>query len=153
MIEVRYLTKYFGARAAIRELNFDIRPGEVVGFVGLNGAGKTTTLKILGCVLLPSSGQVRVDGIEVDGRAARGAPQDRFPARRAASLRRDDGGAYLAFAAGCAASPDATPRRACKKARTSSPCATYMVKSSAPCRTDFASGWAWHRRWFTALAC
>ena len=65
MIEVRDLTKYFGARAAIRELNFDIRPGEVVGFVGLNGAGKTTTLKILGCVLLPSSGQVRVDGIEV----------------------------------------------------------------------------------------
>jgi ABC-2 type transport system ATP-binding protein len=65
MIEVRDITKYFGARAAIRELNFDIRPGEVVGFVGLNGAGKTTTLKILGCVLLPSSGQVRVDGIEV----------------------------------------------------------------------------------------
>jgi ABC-2 type transport system ATP-binding protein len=65
MIEVRDLTKYFGAHAAIRELNFDIRPGEVVGFLGLNGAGKTTTLRILGCVLLPSSGQVRVDGIDV----------------------------------------------------------------------------------------
>ena len=65
MIEVRELTKYFGARAAIRDLNFDIRPGEVVGFLGLNGAGKTTTLRILGCVLLPTSGQVRVDGIEV----------------------------------------------------------------------------------------
>ena len=57
MIEVRELTKYFGERAAIRDLNFDIRPGEVVGFLGLNGAGKTTTLKILGCVLLPSSGR------------------------------------------------------------------------------------------------
>ena len=65
MIEVRDLTKYFGAHAAIRDLNFDIHPGEVVGFLGLNGAGKTTTLRILGCVLLPSSGQVRVDGIEV----------------------------------------------------------------------------------------
>ena len=65
MIEVRELTKYFGEHAAIRDLNFDIRPGEVVGFLGLNGAGKTTTLKILGCVLLPSSGQVRVDGLEV----------------------------------------------------------------------------------------
>ena len=57
MIEVRALTKYFGEHAAIRDLNFDIRPGEVVGFLGLNGAGKTTTLKILGCVLLPSSGR------------------------------------------------------------------------------------------------
>jgi ABC-2 type transport system ATP-binding protein len=65
MIEVRELTKYYGERAAIRDLNFDIRSGEVVGFLGLNGAGKTTTLKILGCVLLPSSGQVRVDGLEV----------------------------------------------------------------------------------------
>jgi ABC-2 type transport system ATP-binding protein len=65
MIEVRELTKYYGERAAIRNLSFDIQPGEVVGFLGLNGAGKSTTLKILGCVLLPSSGQVTVDGLEV----------------------------------------------------------------------------------------
>ena len=39
--------------------------GEVIGFLGLNGAGKTTTLKILGCVLLPTAGEVTVDGIDV----------------------------------------------------------------------------------------
>jgi len=62
MIQVEQLSKYYGARAAIRNLSFRIDSGEVVGFLGLNGAGKTTTLRILGCVLLPTSGTVRLDG-------------------------------------------------------------------------------------------
>jgi len=62
MIQVEQLSKYYGARAAIRALSFRIDAGEVVGFLGLNGAGKTTTLRILGCVLLPTSGTVRLDG-------------------------------------------------------------------------------------------
>jgi ABC-2 type transport system ATP-binding protein len=65
MIEVDKLSKYFGERAAIRDLSFFIAKGEVVGFLGLNGAGKTTTLRILGCLLLPTSGTVRVGGLEV----------------------------------------------------------------------------------------
>lgn len=62
MIQVEGLTKYYGEHAAIRELSFTIGRGEVIGFLGLNGAGKTTTLKILGCVLLPTSGRVVIDG-------------------------------------------------------------------------------------------
>ena len=62
MIQVEQLSKYYGARAAIRNLSFRIDSGEVVGFLGLNGAGKTTTLRILGGVLLPTSGTVRLDG-------------------------------------------------------------------------------------------
>src|SRR6516225_3251196 len=62
MIQVDQLSKYYGARAAIRNLTFRIDAGEVVGFLGLNGAGKTTTLRILGCVLLPTSGTVRLAG-------------------------------------------------------------------------------------------
>jgi ABC-2 type transport system ATP-binding protein len=65
MIQVKGLTKYYGEHAAIRDLTFSIGKGEVIGFLGLNGAGKSTTLKILGCVLLPTAGDVTVDGIDI----------------------------------------------------------------------------------------
>jgi ABC-2 type transport system ATP-binding protein len=65
MIHVEGLTKYYGDRAAINNLSFDIDQGEVIGFLGLNGAGKSTTLKVLGCVLLPTSGRVIIDGFDV----------------------------------------------------------------------------------------
>jgi ABC-2 type transport system ATP-binding protein len=65
MIQVEALTKYYGAHAAIRDLSFSIQRGEVIGFLGLNGAGKTTTLKVLGCVLLPTSGRVVIEGYDV----------------------------------------------------------------------------------------
>src|ERR1035437_9203158 len=65
MIKVEGLTKFYGERAAIRDLSFNIEKGEVIGFLGLNGAGKSTTLKVLGCVLLPTSGRGLIDGFDV----------------------------------------------------------------------------------------
>jgi ABC-2 type transport system ATP-binding protein len=65
MITVDGLSKYYGDHAAIKDLSFSIKQGEVIGFLGLNGAGKSTTLKILGCVLLPTSGRVLIDGYDV----------------------------------------------------------------------------------------
>src|SRR6516162_6412125 len=65
VIEITDLYKYYGERRAIGPLSCSIADGEIVGLLGLNGAGKTTTLRILACDLLPSSGSVRIDGIDV----------------------------------------------------------------------------------------
>jgi ABC-2 type transport system ATP-binding protein len=65
MIEVRNLTKDYGARRAIDSLNFSVNKGEVVGFLGPNGAGKSTTMKIITGFMAPSSGQALVAGFDV----------------------------------------------------------------------------------------
>ena len=65
MIEIRELYKYYGDRRAIGPLSANIEKGGIVGLLGLNGAGKTTTLRVLACNLLPTSGSVRVDGVDV----------------------------------------------------------------------------------------
>lgn len=62
LIEVQNLTKQYGNITAIDQLNFSIKPGQLVGFLGANGAGKTTTLNTMAGVLLPTSGDVLVDG-------------------------------------------------------------------------------------------
>ena len=65
MIEIRDLYKYYGDYRAIGPVSINIERGQVVGLLGLNGAGKTTTLRVLACDLLPTSGQVRIDGCDV----------------------------------------------------------------------------------------
>ena len=49
---------------AVRELSFQIEPGEMVGYIGPNGAGKSTTIKMLTGILVPTSGHLRVAGLE-----------------------------------------------------------------------------------------
>jgi ABC-2 type transport system ATP-binding protein len=62
MLEITRLTKRYGALTAIRDLSFDVRPGEVLGLLGPNGSGKSTTVKILTGLLRPTSGNVHLDG-------------------------------------------------------------------------------------------
>lgn len=65
MIVVDNVSKYYGEHCAVDGLSFSIREGECVGFLGLNGAGKSTTLRLLSCLLLPTSGRITVRGIDV----------------------------------------------------------------------------------------
>jgi ABC-2 type transport system ATP-binding protein len=64
-IEVRGLTRRFGAITAVDAISFDVTAGEVFGFLGANGAGKTTAIRMLTGLLAPSAGEARVAGFDV----------------------------------------------------------------------------------------
>jgi ABC-2 type transport system ATP-binding protein len=65
VISVRNLVKKFGSFVANDNLTFDVRKGEIFGFLGANGAGKTTAIRILSGLSVPTSGQVTVAGYDI----------------------------------------------------------------------------------------
>ena len=68
MIEVKNVSKKYGDFYAVRNVNFNVQDGEIVGFLGRNGAGKTTTMNMITGFLEPSRGQIIVNGIDVDSK-------------------------------------------------------------------------------------
>nr|WP_116808604.1 ABC transporter ATP-binding protein [Steroidobacter cummioxidans] len=66
MIEIRNLTKRYGALTAVNDISFTVTPGQVLGFLGPNGAGKSTTMKMITGFLTPTSGTVSVCGHDVE---------------------------------------------------------------------------------------
>ena len=65
MIKVENLTKRYAGQPAIRDLNFEVSRGEIMGFLGPNGAGKTTTMRILASFMPPTSGRATIAGFDV----------------------------------------------------------------------------------------
>jgi len=65
VVEVRELTRSFGAFLAVDRVSFEVRSGEIFGFLGSNGAGKTTTIRVLCGLLAPSAGSATVLGLDV----------------------------------------------------------------------------------------
>ncbi len=63
-IEVRGLTKRFGAAIAVDNLSIDCAPGEVFGFVGPDGAGKTTIMRLIAAVMAPDEGSILIEGVD-----------------------------------------------------------------------------------------
>ena len=59
------LAKRYGTRDVVRDINLDVRQGEVVGVLGPNGAGKTTTFYMLAGIVRPSRGTVHLDGLDI----------------------------------------------------------------------------------------
>ncbi len=66
MIEVKNVTKQYGDFYAVRNISFEIKEGEIVGFLGRNGAGKSTTMNMITGFIEPTSGQILVGGYDVD---------------------------------------------------------------------------------------
>lgn len=64
-ITARALTHRFGSFTAVDQITFDVRAGEVFGFLGANGAGKTTAIKMLVGLLAPSDGEAKVAGFDI----------------------------------------------------------------------------------------
>lgn len=69
MIKTENLTKTFGSNIALDNLNFEVKKGELFGFVGPDGAGKTTTMRLLAGIMAPSSGQAHIAGLSVKSQA------------------------------------------------------------------------------------
>jgi ABC-2 type transport system ATP-binding protein len=73
LVEVKNLSRFYGAFQAVKDVSFTIQKGEVLGFLGPNGAGKTTTMQIISGNLAPSGGSVTIAGHDLleDPRAAK----------------------------------------------------------------------------------
>jgi ABC-type Fe3+/spermidine/putrescine transport system ATPase subunit len=64
VVDAELLTKYYGRTRGIEELSFRLEPGEVFGFLGPNGAGKSTTIRTMLDLIRPTSGRIRVFGLD-----------------------------------------------------------------------------------------
>ena len=65
IVSVKNLSKHYAQKKAVSKLNFDIRQGECFGLLGPNGAGKTTTIGMLTGLIDPTTGRVKIDGVDL----------------------------------------------------------------------------------------
>ena len=65
MLRIQHLTKLYGEKRAVDDLNLHIAPGEIYGFIGHNGAGKTTTLKSVAGILPYDQGEITIGGLSL----------------------------------------------------------------------------------------
>nr|HDO81393.1 ABC transporter ATP-binding protein [Candidatus Bathyarchaeota archaeon] len=64
-IKTRGLTKFYGSTLGVKDLNLEVSSGETFGFLGPNGSGKTTTVRLLNCIIKPTSGTAKVGGYDI----------------------------------------------------------------------------------------
>ena len=67
ILEVEELTRHFGGLAAVKDVSFEVRRGQIFGFIGPNGAGKTTLFSMIAGAIKPSSGKIRRSGRDITG--------------------------------------------------------------------------------------
>jgi ABC-2 type transport system ATP-binding protein len=80
ILAVEGLRKSYGRLTAVDGVSFDVAPGEIVGLLGPNGAGKTTTINMILGVLSPTSGSIRIDGLDLARRRSEALQRTNFAA-------------------------------------------------------------------------
>jgi ABC-2 type transport system ATP-binding protein len=65
LISAKQLTRYYGKHCAVNNVSFELEKGQIIGFLGVNGAGKTTTLQMLCGNLTPNSGEIVINGFDM----------------------------------------------------------------------------------------
>jgi ABC-2 type transport system ATP-binding protein len=65
LVEAKQLYRYYGKQCAVNNVSFQLKKGQVLGFLGANGAGKTTTMSMLCGNLAPSSGEIIINGVDL----------------------------------------------------------------------------------------
>jgi len=65
-IQASHITKRYGEKLALDDISFDVKKGELFGFIGPDGAGKTTLFRIITTLLLPDNGSLLVEGLDSD---------------------------------------------------------------------------------------
>jgi ABC-2 type transport system ATP-binding protein len=98
-IRITNLTKDFSTIRALDSLNLSVESGEIFGFIGPNGAGKTTALRIISALLLPTSGNVEVFGLDVVKKPAEVRKIISYLPEEAGAYRNLSGWEYLYFMA------------------------------------------------------
>ncbi|MCW4025497.1 MAG: ABC transporter ATP-binding protein [Candidatus Bathyarchaeota archaeon] len=85
-VDAQNLTKQFGNVTALNGLSFQVKPGEIFGLIGPNGAGKTTTLRMVCTLIVPTSGTLKIHGLDTVKQASE--------VRRIISYLPEESGAY-----------------------------------------------------------
>jgi ABC-2 type transport system ATP-binding protein len=111
MLEARGLTKYYSAITGVRDVNFRIEDGAVLGLLGPNGSGKSTTVGMLTGLLEPSGGSVELDGVNVRTDMLRYKQRLGYVPEEAQLYTWMSGAEYLTFCARLRGLPDAVARR------------------------------------------
>ena len=100
MIEIQGLTKKYGTFTAVDGINLSVPAGELFGFLGPNGAGKTTTLRMIAGILRPTSGSVRIAGVDLAQAPMQAKARLGFIPDRPFTYEKLTGIEFLRFAAG-----------------------------------------------------
>ncbi|MEY4366054.1 MAG: hypothetical protein RLZZ305_1398 [Actinomycetota bacterium] len=121
-IRLEQLTKFYGRRLGVRDISFEVNPGEVVGFLGPNGSGKTTVLRSIMGLLRPTSGQAQLFGVDVQESGIHGREHTGYLPGTLSLYERMTASSYLRFIA-------AMRRRDCSR-RIDELCERFAVDRS-----------------------